>query len=206
MWSRCFWSTGNLRLWSVQPVFYLWHLFLSSAVGSDGPNLRLLIMAALVTGWGGRLSYNFYVKGGFSGGEDYRWKEVRSWYPGVRYEVFNLVFVCCFQQLEILAFTTPAVLALQSNRPLNSLDAVAAFGYAFLVAFEAVADAQMLKFQTEKYRRIKSGEPLGPSYEHGFCREGLWAISRCVFVFACMCAVRACVCARVLLCEATQQC
>ena len=112
---------------------------------------------------------------------------------------FLLVFFVASKQVHV---RTPG----QSNRPLNSLDAVAAFGYAFLVAFEAVADAQMLKFQTEKYRRIKSGEPLGPSYEHGFCREGLWAISRCVFVFACMCAVRACVCARVLLCEATQQC
>ena len=45
------------------------------------------------------------LKGGFSGGEDYRWKEVRSWFPGLKYEVFNLVFVCVFQQLEILAFT-----------------------------------------------------------------------------------------------------
>lgn len=49
-------------------------------------------MAILVTVWGVRLSANFAVKGGFSGGEDYRWKEVRSWFPGMKYEVFNLVF------------------------------------------------------------------------------------------------------------------
>lgn len=41
-----------------------------------------------------RLTYNFYIKGGFSGGEDYRWAVIRIWYPGWRWELFNLVFIC----------------------------------------------------------------------------------------------------------------
>ncbi len=42
-----------------------------------------------------RLTYNFFIKGGFSGGEDYRWAVIRRWYPGWRWEIFNLVFICC---------------------------------------------------------------------------------------------------------------
>ncbi len=85
------------RLWSILPVVYVWHMLLSS----EGPplgNLRLLVMAVLVTLWGSRLTFNFWLKGGFSGarsrdrcgahaspltagsvlagGEDYRWTEV----------------------------------------------------------------------------------------------------------------------------------
>ena len=54
-------------------------------------------MAAVVTAWGLRLSYNFAIKGGYSaGGEDYRWAEIRKWFPGWRLELFHLVhFVIC---------------------------------------------------------------------------------------------------------------
>jgi len=31
------------------------------------------------------------VKGGFSGGEDYRWKEVQSWWSGWQFEVCRVV-------------------------------------------------------------------------------------------------------------------
>ena len=58
-------------------------------------------MAAVVTAWGLRLSYNFAIKGGYSaGGEDYRWAEIRKWFnaPGWKWEVFNLVFICFAQQ------------------------------------------------------------------------------------------------------------
>jgi len=165
------------RLWSVQPVFYLWHMYYSSRDEGKHTNDRLLLMASLVTIWGVRLSANFAVKGGFSGGEDYRWKEVRSWFPGIKYELFNLVFVCVFQQLEILAFTVPSVVALQLNTPLNWLDYGTALWYAILVAWEGVADYQMLCFQTEKYRRINAGEPAGP-YARGFIETGLWSLTR----------------------------
>jgi steroid 5-alpha reductase family enzyme len=65
-------------------------------------------------------------------------------------QAFNLVFVCLFQQLEILAFSVPAVAALQSNAPLGNLDCAAAGLFLLLVAGEAVADYQMFAFQTAK--------------------------------------------------------
>ena len=160
------------RLWSLLPPIYCWHFYLSS------PTPRLLLMTLCTSLWGGRLTYNFYVKGGFSGGEDYRWAEIRSW-PGFKqlWEVFNLMFICGFQQLAILAFTSPAATALSASAPLNGMDAIAAFLYLGCIAGEAVADAQMLAFQTEKYKRIREGKPLGP-YSRGFITTGIWAYSR----------------------------
>lgn len=160
------------RLWSILPWLYCWHWYFSA------PSPRLLLMSLLATAWGVRLTWNFYLKGGFSGGEDYRWAEIRTW-PGFRtgWELFNLAFVCGFQQLVILAFAAPAATVISSAAPLNALDAVAAFMFLGLIAGEATADWQMLQFQQEKYRRIHAKEPLGP-YSRGFITSGLWRYSR----------------------------
>ena len=55
----------------------------------------MLLLATLASIWGLRLTANFARKGGFSGGEDYRWAEIRTW-PGFDrgWEVFNLLFIC----------------------------------------------------------------------------------------------------------------
>jgi len=57
------------------------------------------------------------------------------------------------------------------------VDVIAATLFALLLLGEAVADRQMLAFQTEKYRRIHAGEPAG-EYAAGFIESGLWAFSR----------------------------
>jgi steroid 5-alpha reductase family enzyme len=125
------------------------------------------------------LTVNFAVKGGYSGGEDYRWAEVRRWFPGWRYELFNLVFIATFQQLELLAISAPAVAAMDEEAaPLGWLDVVAASLWVGLLTMQTVADWQMFRFQTEKYRRKAAGIPLGPRYEAGFIDSGLWAYSR----------------------------
>ena len=51
------------RLWSIVPVAYVW-IFAASAGLS---NLRLDVMAVLVTLWGIRLTFNFARKGGYRG-------------------------------------------------------------------------------------------------------------------------------------------
>ena len=55
-----------------------------------------------------------------------------------------------FQQLVILAFSSPAAAAASSDVPLNALDAAATALYLLLLAGEATADRQMMRFQTEK--------------------------------------------------------
>lgn len=161
------------RLWSILPWLYCWHWYASA------PSPRLLLMSLLASAWGIRLTWNFYLKGGFSGGEDYRWAEIRSW-PGFKqgWEAFNLIFICGFQQLVVLAFVSPAaaIIGYDKDTPLNYLDLIAATLYLTLVAGEALADWQMWVFQTEKYRRIRAQEPLGP-YSKGFIDTGLWAYS-----------------------------
>lgn len=138
-------------------------------------------MALLSTCWGVRLTANFALKGGFSGGEDYRWKEIRTW-PGFAagWEAFNILFICFFQQLVILAFASPAATALASasTAPLNRIDAIAAGLFVCLFVGEAVADRQMYAYQSEKYRRKNAGEPLEEEYARGFIDSGLWAYSR----------------------------
>ena len=69
--------TGNLsqvdRLWSVMPWLYYWYW-----AWRGGFTARPVLMAAAATVWGLRLSYNFARKGGYSGGEDYRWPIIRK--------------------------------------------------------------------------------------------------------------------------------
>jgi steroid 5-alpha reductase family enzyme len=153
------------RLWSIQPWVYCWYvcfMFPSSA--------RVVLMTALATAWGVRLTHNFAIKGGYSGGEDYRWAVVRHWYPGWRYEVVHLVFVCGFQQLLLLAIAAPAVAAAQHPSPLNAGDALAALVFVGALALEAVADRQQFAFQTAKYS--------GRISTKGFIDSGVWAYSR----------------------------
>ena len=176
------------RAWPFLPCLYCWHWLLSSwsrdwttprdSSASDTVSPRLLITTLLVTVWGARLVANYALKGGFGGGEDYRWQEIRAWFPGWRWEVFNLVFICGYQQVVILAIVSPAVCAAYSTPPLNSTDAWAAGLFVFFIAGESVADWQMWRFQAEKHRRLTAGEELGPAYERGFIETGLWAYSR----------------------------
>ena len=154
------------RLWSIQPWVYCWYvcfMFPSSA--------RVVLMTALATAWGIRLTHNFAIKGGYAGGEDYRWAVVRHWYPGWRYEVVHMVFVCGFQQLLLLAIAAPVVAAAQSQTPLNAGDALAALVFVGALALETIADRQQFAFQTAKYAS-------GAKPTKGFLDTGVWAYSR----------------------------
>ena len=168
------------RLWSLTPWLWCWHLAAAELLSTGALSPRLAIMTALSTAWGVRLTANFAIKGGYSGGEDYRWAEVRSWFPGWRYELFNAIFICTFQQVELLAITCPAATAYgSSQQPLSATDAVATVLFLLALLGETVADWQMYAFQTEKYRRKAAGDPLGGSpYAQGFIDYGLWGLSR----------------------------
>jgi len=82
-----------------------------------------------------------------------------------------------FQQLVILAFSSPAAAAAQSDAPLCAFDYAGTLIFLNLFVGETIADYQMMEYQTEKYRRIKAGEAPGP-YARGFIESGLWAHSR----------------------------
>lgn len=179
-------ATGNHsqvdKLWSILPAVYAWDM-----TAQGGWNARMVLMSALVTVWAVRLTYNFARRGGYSwrfweGEEDYRWGVLRQ-RPGFRHPLvwtlFNLLFICTYQNLLIFLFTLPVLAPLQTDATagLSPADGVLAVLFLALVAIEYTADQQQYEFQTEKYRRLRAGEEAGP-YADGFVQSGLWALVR----------------------------
>jgi steroid 5-alpha reductase family enzyme len=178
--------TGNYsqvdRLWSIVPAVFAWYFALA-----DGRDARLVLMAALVTAWAARLTFNFWRRGGYSwppwrGIEDYRWAHVRA-LPAFRnrhlWRLFNFGFISVYQLLLLLLITLPSVAAAPAVRaPLHAADVVFALLFLGLLAVETVADQQQYEFQTEKHRRREAGEPLTGDYARGFRTSGLFALAR----------------------------
>jgi steroid 5-alpha reductase family enzyme len=177
--------TGNNsqvdKLWSVVPVVYTWYM-----TAHGGWKDRMVLMSVLVSLWGIRLTYNFARRGAYSwkfwaGEEDYRWEILRK-KPGFNnpwvWMIFNLLFICFYQNTLIFLFTLPVLSSLHINtNPLGWMDMLLALVFLVLLAIEFIADQQQFNFQQEKYRRLKAGEELG-TYAEGFVRTGLWSFSR----------------------------
>ncbi len=170
------------KLWSIIPVIYLWII----AYYSDF-SPRLILMAVMVTLWGIRLTTNFAMKGAYhwrfwAGEEDYRWQILRQkpeLNPKWKWILFNLLFICGYQNTLILLFTLPSVIALQKvNTPLGITDYIAAGLMFIFITMEMVADIQQWNFQSKKRAMIREGVNLTPDYEKGFLDRGLWAYSR----------------------------
>jgi steroid 5-alpha reductase family enzyme len=147
------------------------------------PTARTVIMALLVTLWGLRLSYNFYRKGGYSiipwqGEEDYRWKILResnALRGRLRFGLFNLLFISLYQNIIILLFTTPILMAaLHPGKPFTITDIAAAILMLAFIITETVADNQQFRFQTMKRSAQGDAEMFRDSLKRGFLREGLW--------------------------------
>ena len=143
------------RLWSILPVFTSW---MFAYVGEFSP--VVVLMAFVVTLWGARLTYNFYVRGGYAmengvfTDEDYRWGVVRKMFPNpIAWDLFHLLFICFFQITLIIGFTTPILLvAEKDDRAVFSMyDVAFALVFLFFLVIEATADAVMNRFQTAKY-------------------------------------------------------
>jgi steroid 5-alpha reductase family enzyme len=169
------------KLWSLMPIAYSW--ITVAAV----PSPRLIIMATLVTIWGLRLSYNFYRKGGYNiipwkGEEDYRWKVMRDT-PALkgrfRFGLFNLLFISLYQNLLILLFSTPLLLAaLHPEKQLTIIDIIAGVLMLGFILIEGIADNQLFRFQQEKKKGENEGSHYKESLKGGFFTEGLWKYSR----------------------------
>jgi steroid 5-alpha reductase family enzyme len=165
------------KLWSLMPVAYSWITVAAFT------SVRLYIMASLVTIWGFRLSYNFYRKGGYNiipwkGEEDYRWKVLRE-NPAIkgriRFGLFNLFFISFYQNMLILLFSTPLLLAaINQGSQMNIIDLIAAILMLLFIVMESLADNQLFRFQSEK-KGLQKGSPVyGKSLAKGFMSEGFW--------------------------------
>jgi steroid 5-alpha reductase family enzyme len=153
------------RIWSIIPVAYMWVF----AYGANFSDVRLNVMAVLVSLWGARLTFNFARKGGYApGGEDYRWAILRKKMSPVVYQIFNIFFIVIFQNALLLAITLPANLALENSADFGLLDVVFSALFLGLLIFEFIADQQQWNFHQLK----KAGKASG------FLDKGLFASSR----------------------------
>jgi steroid 5-alpha reductase family enzyme len=159
------------RIWSIIPVVYVW--VYAIAAGLTDP--RLDVMAALVTLWGARLTFNFARKGGYAaGGEDYRWALLRSRIAGWKWFLFNLFFIVIYQNVLIFLFTLPAWTAYEHQSPFTVLDVVAAVVFLVFLIGESVADQQQWDFHTWKASEAAAGRQPNPR----FLQSGLFRFSR----------------------------
>jgi steroid 5-alpha reductase family enzyme len=154
------------RIWSVAPVLYA-AVF---AAARDFTDPRLDVMAALVTAWGARLTFNFARKGGYKkGGEDYRWAVLRQRITGWQWQAFNLAFIAGYQNFLIWLLALPLWAVWRAGpSPLGAVDVVLAALFLGALSLETVADQQQWRFQQAKAR----GEAKG------FLTTGLFAHSR----------------------------
>ena len=117
------------KLWSIVPLLYGWYF-----ASASGWEPRIVLMAVLISIWGARLTYNFSRRGAYqwkfwAGEEDYRWAILRQQphlNTRLKWGLFNLFFICLYQNGLILLFTLPAVMAAGSGNGITIADIVLA--------------------------------------------------------------------------------
>jgi steroid 5-alpha reductase family enzyme len=163
------------RLWSTTPVGYAWIYAAASSW-----NFTVVAAAFLVTLWGARLTFNFARRGGYRGGEDYRWPILRERIGNpLVWQAFNLLFIACYQQFLFICFTVP--LFVMGKYQSNASSALTAFGALLILVFlgiETIADQQQYNFQQSKYRYKPQRAEFAEDYRRGFRTSGLFAYSR----------------------------
>ena len=159
------------REWSIVPVLYVW-IF---AIASHVHNVRLDVMAVLVTLWGARLTFNFARKGGYSGEEDYRWAVLRSRMSPRQFQVFNFFFIVLYQNALLVLITLPAWTAYQHrHNSFGIFDGLLSVLFLACLCAETIADQQQWNFHQTKKRLLEAGSEPSPP----FCTTGLFALSR----------------------------
>jgi steroid 5-alpha reductase family enzyme len=159
------------RMWSIVPVIYVW-IF---AAYAHLRNPRLDVVAALVTLWGVRLTYNFARKGGYSGVEDYRWAVLRASMRPWQFQLFNLFFIVLYQNALLVLITLPAWTAYQHRRSsFGPMDFLLAALFVLFMVGETVADQQQWDFHLWKSAEVLAGRTPNPR----FLQSGLFRFSR----------------------------
>ncbi len=170
------------KYWSILPIIYCWVM---AYYGDFSP--RMILMASLVSAWGIRLTYNFARKGAYrlkfwEGEEDYRWEILRKkpeFQPRWKWTLFNLFFISAYQNILILLFTLPMLVAFQFDGvPLGWQDLVVSCVLLGFLLLETIADEQHWNYQSNKWKLIREGKLLHGDFAKGFLDKGLWAISR----------------------------
>lgn len=147
--------------WSVAPMLFAgFHLLCAPAEASGG---RQVLVLALVSLWGLRLTFNWLRGWGGMAHEDWRYSDFRGawgrWYwPG------SLAGIHMFPTLMTWLGSLALHPALRAATPLNLVDLLA-----FVVTLAAISIEWLADEQMHAYRLSRRG---------GICDVGLWARSR----------------------------
>lgn len=166
------------KTWSIMPIIYG---IVTLYAFPDSP--RIWLMTILVTFWGLRLSYNFYRKGGYhkipwKGEEDYRWSILRAnplLKGRLRTSLFNLLFISVYQQVLIMLFSTPLLIAAKfADTGIGVYDFVVAAFVILFILIETIADNQLFAFHLQKQNKTPRDGRFDNSLKNGFMIDGLW--------------------------------
>ena len=171
------------KLWSLLPIAYAWIIAIR-----NGMDLRTVVFALIVTAWGIRLTVNFARKGAYklkfwTGEEDYHWSIVRQ-NPILRHKaawmLFDLFFICIYQNLLVLAICLPSLACMGSTVPFGVWDIVGSVLAVGFLALETASDEYQWKFHCRKKELLKTGalETLPKPYDLGFNTTGPWSRMR----------------------------
>ena len=159
------------RIWSIVPVVYVWVFAISAGL----TDVRLDVMAAIVTIWGARLTFNFARKGGYTGMEDYRWAVLRAGMSPAQFQLFNFFFIVLYQNLILVLIALPAYTAWQNQgTPFGPLDVFLAIIFLAFTAGETIADQEQWDFHKRKNAEVAAGRTPEPR----FLQSGLFRVSR----------------------------
>ena len=142
----------------------------------------MIVMSYISCLWGGRLTYQFIKKGGYTlQGEDYRWPYVKEAFGDKKFalHVFNLFFIVIYQNILLLLLVVPQLIMVGRNTKIDGLyDILITVAYLALVAIEAVSDKQQQVFQIKKYKMIAEEVERKDDFKVGFLRSGFFAYCR----------------------------
>ena len=162
------WAVGTLRD-NIAYVDRVWSLFFVAAalvyaarLGMQGARTPWLLV--LVAVWALRLSA-YITWRGWGAEEDRRYRAIRERHQP-HFAVKSLFIVFALQAVLAWVISAPLLAGIASRRPLSWVDAVGIALAAFGIAFEAIADWQMQRFQRDPARH---GEVMD---------RGLWRWSR----------------------------
>lgn len=130
------------------------------------PEARSLLLAVLVTVWGGRLAWHIRRRA-LGAGEDPRYEKMLSAAPPEKRFAYAVRKVFVVQGLAAWVVSLPLqVAAAAGAKPLGWVAALGAVVFVVGVAFEAIGDAQLARFKAD------------PANKGRIMDRGLWAWTR----------------------------
>lgn len=150
--------------WSVAPLVIAPYLA-TRPEAAAAPLERRILVCALVTLWGLRLTYNWARAFTGLGHEDWRYVDIRK-KTGKAYWLSSFFGLCFFPTVLVYLGCLPLFFAFTRGGALGPLDALAALVTLAAIVIETVADEQLRSF-----RRARKGPGE-------IMNAGLWAFSR----------------------------